>query len=111
MWLRSQTGAGQTLPALVDEIIGLLPESARAEFDERLVQAGYHAIHRPLYEAIGYRERHQLYYVVQGDLPRIRRADLQAGVSKVKYRIDLAGFESFQRSGPEVIVQLVGASQ
>ena len=108
VWLREQDGAGQTLPELVGEIEEMLEDTALQEFADRLVQAGYHDVHRPLYEGSGYTERSRHYYVVEGAFPRLRHADLRPGVSRVEYRIDVAGFEGFQRTEPEAIQLIAG---
>lgn len=107
LWLREQTGGGTSLPQLIDEIDGLLTGTAADEFHDRLVAAGYHSIHRHLYEENGYTERATYYYIVMGDFPRLCRADLRSGVGKVTYGIELAGFEGFQRPEPEVLRSLM----
>ena len=109
-WLRQLDGSGQTLPQLVSEIGAMLDTSVAQEFADRLIKVGYHEVHRPLYETKGYTERGRLYFAIEGDFPRIRRADLRPGVRAVEYRIELAGFEAFQRSQSEVMKIFTGDS-
>ncbi len=108
LWLKDLKGGGTSLPALVDEISGLVAGSAAGAFGDRLLDAGYHIAHRSLYEGTGYAARERRYYSVEGDFPRIRRVDLRIGVTKVTYRIDLAGFERLRRDEASVIQALAG---
>lgn len=110
LWLKEMEGAGTSLPQLVDELTAQLAGAATQEFADRLVAAGYHEVHRPLYENAGYAERERRYYTVEGTFPRIRRADLCRGVSRVEYLIDLAGFEGFTRDEPTVLASFAGQS-
>ena len=108
LWLKELDRDGVSLPQLVDEIAGLLAGTAAQLFADRLAEAGYHEVHRPLYEDTGYTERQRRYYVVRDAFPRIRRADLRSGVSRVEYGIDVAGFEGHVRDEPVVIASLKG---
>ena len=108
LWLKEMDGSGTSLPQLVDELTALLAGSGMRDFADRLIAGGYHSVHRPIYEDIGYTERDRRYYVVRDSFPRIRHADLRAGVSKVEYQIDVAGFAGFQRPESEVIEMLTG---
>jgi hypothetical protein len=109
LWMRVQDGGGVTLPMLVGELAAMLSEGLRQDFNDRLVQAGYHDIHRSAYDEVHYVERARHYYVVDGAFPRIGHGDLRPGVSHVGYRIDVAGFEGFCRAEADVIHQLVDA--
>jgi hypothetical protein len=106
LWLKELEGEGTTLPMLVEHLRRSLTGAALQTFDERLVGAGYHDVHRALYERTGYVERTRSYYIVEAEFPRIARADLRDGVSKVRYEINLAGFQQFQRPEAEVIPAL-----
>lgn len=110
-WLRAQEGTGYTLPGLVDEITGMLTGVVAQDFADLLVRSGYHDVHRSLYDGVGYAERHRRYYAVEGSFPRIKSQDLRPGASKVAYRIDVAGFESFQRPEADVIGALMGTER
>lgn len=111
LWLKEIGGGGTTLPQLADEIGSSLTGVAALAFSDRLVDAGYHAVHRPMYEETGYSERARRYYLVEGEFPRVRRADLRSGVSKVKYGIELAGFDSFVRDESSVIAMFAGSAE
>ena len=103
LWLKELQDAGTTLPMLVEDLREGLTGAARRTLDDRLMEAGYHDVHRALYERTGYVERERTYYIVEGGFPRVARADLRAGVSKVGYEIDLAGFQRYRRQEDEVI--------
>jgi hypothetical protein len=109
LWLKELDRDGETLPELVAEIAGLLVGTTAQLFADRLAEAGYHDMHRPLYEDIGYTERQRRYYAVRDAFPRIRRTDLRSGVSRVEYGIDISGFEEYLRDEPDVIAFLTGA--
>jgi hypothetical protein len=110
LWLKEMEGSGTSLPQLVDELTALFAGATTNDFSDRLVAAGYHEVHRPLYESTGYAERERRYYAVEGTFPRIRHADLRPGVNRVEYLIDLAGFESFTRDEPVVLASFTGLS-
>lgn len=111
LWLKEIDGGGTTLPQLVDEVGSSLTGAAAQAFSDRLVDAGYHAMHRALYEETGYSERDRRYYLVEGEFPRIRRADLRPGVSKIKYGIELAGFDGFVCDEASVIARFTGTAE
>jgi hypothetical protein len=109
LWLREIEGTGTSLPQLVDEVTALLGGAAMQDFADRLVAAGYHDVHRTLYGDMGYAERARRYYVVEGGFPRLRRADLRPGVSRVEYSIELAGFDDFVRDESTVLALVAKA--
>ncbi len=111
LWLKEINGGGMTLPQLADEIGSSLTAAAAQTFNDRLVDAGYHTVHRSLYEGTGYSERTRRYYAVEREFPRVRRTDLRSGVNRVKYEIELAGFDSFVRDEPSVIAMFAGAPE
>ncbi len=111
LWLKELQHDGTSLPDLVDEIGNILVGSAADAFADLIVEAGYHTAQRGLYEEIGYVERARRYYVVERDFPRIRVADLRAGVRKVKYEIDMSGFGSYMQPESLVINALMGLQQ
>lgn len=104
LWLKEIRGGGVSLPTLVKTIAETLTGAAAATFEDHLLDAGYHAAHKGLYEATGYTERKRNYYRVENDFPRLGRSDLRPGVGKVKYSVDVAGFERFRRD-ESVVVQ------
>jgi hypothetical protein len=103
LWLRQLEGAGVTLPQMVDDIVDLVGDVLEQLFKDQVEAAGYHEIHRKLYEETGYIERARTYYGVKNNFPRICRSDLRSGVSRVEYQIDLAGFEPFTREESSVL--------
>lgn len=103
LWLKEMEGSGTSLPQLVDELAALLTGAATQEFADLLIAAGYHEVHRPLYEGTGYAERQRRYYKVADEFPRVRRGDLRSGVNKVEYGIELTGCEGYVRDEPSVI--------
>lgn len=107
-WLKELEGAGTTLPMLVGNLRERTTGAARERFDDRLVEVGYHDIHRAVYQRTGYVERARNYYAVEAGFPRIARPDLRAGVTQVRYQIDLAGFQQFRRLEADVIAALIG---
>lgn len=106
LWLKELEGAGTALPAMIEDLRNRLAGSAQPQFNDRLVEAGYHDIHRALYERTGYLERERSYYIVEAAFPRISQSDLRDGVSNVRYEINLAGFQQFRRPEAEVIAAL-----
>lgn len=103
VWLKEIDEGGTSLPQLIREISSLLAGPEAQTFSDRLIDAGYHSVHQAAYEATGYTVRASRYYVVEGHFPRVRRADLCSGVSKVKYGIELAGFDEYLRDESTVI--------
>jgi hypothetical protein len=108
LWIKDVENAGLSLPALIDRLRARVAGSAQPQFDDHLIDAGYHDIHRDLYKDIGYIERERSYYIVEAEFPRVTAKDLRDGVSKVRYQIDLAGFQDFRRSESQVISSLAG---
>jgi hypothetical protein len=88
--LRTLSAGGITLPALVAETRARVLEAtgSSAEFDRRLVQAGYLEAHAPLYED-GWAVRATDVYAVQGAFPRISRMNVPSPISRVQYTLAL----------------------
>lgn len=108
LWLRSVDGGGVSLPSLAEGIAAQLTGGIRQDFTDRLAAAGYHEVHRSLYDKAGYSERRRRYYRIEGGFPRLSRGDLPSGVSKVEYDIDLAGCDGYARDELAVIASLAG---
>ena len=85
-----RAGAGETLPALIAELLSLLGESLIEEFMDRLVLAGYHRMHESRYGTHGYTFRFSGVYRVEGNFPRIKQHELRSGVGNVSYLADLS---------------------
>ena len=65
--------------------------TARTVLRDRLVQYGYHAHQRHLYDDPHYRVRDTALYRVAGDFPRITEDRLPTGVGAVRYKVAIAG--------------------
>ena len=64
--------------------------TARTLLRDRLVQYGYHAHQRDLYDEPRYSIRETGLYHVTGDFPRITEAQLTPGVGAVRYKVAIA---------------------
>lgn len=111
IWLREIEGGGRTLPQIIDDISYNLGSTALLSLQDRLLEAGYHEVHRPLYNTTGWLERARRCYLVNGSFPRIRRVDLLAGVSRVKYWIDVGGCGRHERPQADSIKALRAAAE
>jgi hypothetical protein len=100
---------GETLVALVDELrraFGPL----RFRFDDLLQEAGYLDIHASAYLASGYAVKRHRFFAVSNGFPRIREAELRAGVGDVRYTVQLGACEAFAVPDASVI-DLIRESQ
>lgn len=81
--------SGETLNQVVDAVMEILIKdfTALSKFRNKLIEAGFYDIHRPLYSEIGYFIRQELFYRVENNFPRIDERDIRAGVGDVKYSI------------------------
>lgn len=97
-------GSGETLPARVGAVRGLVePDAVAAEELERLLfDAGYLDCHAHTYEVRGYTVRETNFFEVRDGFPRIVEADLRSGVGDVRYTISVA--ECRHYAVPEVRV-------
>lgn len=90
-------GGGATLPQLVVDIrrrlVGEAPQLL-ADFDGRLLAAGYLAAHDDLYVR-GYRHDRIDLYDVTGAFPRLTRSGLGGGIRTCRYSIELAACAPF----------------
>jgi len=107
LWLGEQVGSGLSLARLVDRIRASLSESGANDFVDLLIQAGYHDVHKTIYDEFTYVERDRKYFNVDGEFPRVRGSELRSGVEEVAYSIDLAGLDSFRQSQTDVIRRLM----
>jgi len=108
--LETHEGGAATLPsevAAVREALGAWP-SARENFEEALLAAGYLDQHAPRYAAVGYAVRQAQDYRVGPGFPRIVEADLATGVGEVSYALSLAACARFTAL-PETISTALGA--
>ncbi len=83
---------GKNLPELIGELRGSLSQDSNALnlFENKLIYYGYFNIDADAYKNRRYHIRKEIYYLVQGEFPRIKKGDLLLGVSDVKYTITLA---------------------
>ncbi|WDG29700.1 PD-(D/E)XK motif protein [Streptomyces sp. CA-278952] len=96
-------GSGESLNRLVDRIRERLTSSvARAGFDGRLVQVGYLASQRDMYDEPRYTLRDLRFWHVRGDFPRIVEADLPEGVGDCTYHVITSGLSQFRATTDEV---------
>lgn len=95
--LDSRHQDGETLNQMVNSISLLLDSDSAAmnKFNSKLLAAGYFNHHRELYNDTGYLLRHENYYKVELDFPRIEEADVRHGVGDVKYSIIVSGCQDY----------------
>lgn len=93
-----RTDNGETLNALISEILDLLKGNTKAtnDFELKLLEAGYYDIHKPLYNEKGYIIRQNNVYHVFGKFPRITEKDIPIGVGDVKYSIVISESEKWK---------------
>jgi hypothetical protein len=83
---------GQTLCQKVAAIRETLENDtpALSIFNTKLFETGYLDKHDPFYQDRFYQARHESFYKIGNDFPRIKENELRGGVSDVKYSISLA---------------------
>lgn len=93
-----RTRNGESLNALIDEVIGLLKDNTAATnlFRLKLLEYGYFDNHKPQYEDKGYNIRQENIYKVSGNFPRITESIIPVGVGDVKYSIVLSESEEWR---------------
>lgn len=102
-------GYGKTLPSLVEEVSCKLRDGwPEMEFllGERLLAQGYVGAQDALYREHGFTERARDFYEVKDGFPRIVESQLCGGVSKVRYRLDLAVAADFRVAQEEIISRI-----
>ncbi|RAK62413.1 PD-(D/E)XK motif protein [Hymenobacter edaphi] len=90
LFLEVAENAGETLPQMVQHLAAQTESDPAALklLETRLQQAGYFHAQADLYHSEGFRIRHTMPVQVNGDFPRIRAADLLAGVGSVSYTVE-----------------------
>ncbi|MGP6220990.1 PD-(D/E)XK motif protein [Caldiplasma sukawensis] len=98
--MREETGAGLTLPELVGSCMSSLEGEPDlfAFMEDSLATFGYSPAHDDVYEAHRFTIVDEVLYRVEGRFPRITSSSFQGGgpphgVEKVRYQINLDGFE------------------
>ena len=61
----------------------------------RTAGVGYLDKHEPFYQDRFYQQRHESFYKIDSDFPRIKENELRNGISDVKYSIILAMCEEY----------------
>ena len=73
------------------------------KFNAKLFEAGFFEHHFELYKNIGYHLRHDSFYLVNGNFPRIQENDLREGVGDVKYSIIVSNCQEFIQAEIQVL--------
>lgn len=90
---------GTSLPEVVAALRGVLQAmepAALAEFDDRLLEAGYVQAHAARYIEHCYALNTIRFFGVTGGFPRITPADVGAGVDDVTYSVTLAACKDYE---------------
>ncbi|MFE7032172.1 PD-(D/E)XK motif protein [Streptomyces sp. NPDC057621] len=102
-------GSGESLNRLVDRVREQLTSTAvRADFDGRLVRAGYLPSHRDLYEEPRYTLRDLRSWHVRDEFPRLVEADLPEGVGDCTYSLSISGLDRYRATADEVTALIGG---
>lgn len=90
--LEQMQNSGETLNDIVDSVNAILETDALAsnKFKSKIYEVGYFDLQRSLYEGKGYFIRHDAFYKVENDFPRIQESEIRVGVGDVKYSIILS---------------------
>ena len=100
-------GAGQSLPALIEDVRSSLGSSLEARFDSLLTAYGWLPGSETRYQSPLYTERSLTAYSVVAGFPRLTEADCPVGVGDVRYVLQLGALTSFEQDPVEVL-QLMG---
>lgn len=90
--LEQMQNSGETLNDIVDSVNAILKTDALAsnKFKSKIYEVGYFDLQRSLYDGKGYFIRHDAFYKVENDFPRIQESEIRVGVGDVKYSIILS---------------------
>ncbi len=102
----AETPEGTSLPELasrIGETFRTASASAAAAFEDRLLQSGYLAAQSGNYSLRRWRVVRRFFFRVDGDFPRIRRAELRSGILDVRYRVALSACLPFRVPEQEAI--------
>lgn len=97
-------GNGQTLCQKVAAIRKILVNDmpALSIFNTKLFEVGYFDKHEPFYRDKFYQQRHECFYRIDADFPRIKENELRKGVSDVQYAIILAMCDEYLVSESQI---------
>jgi hypothetical protein len=100
--------AGETLPALVDEIRLALSANAAAlnRFNAKLLFGGYRDEDHEHYTETGYLIRAAEFYKVEGDFPRIQENELRPGIGDVQYSVMISSCQDYVVTSATVLNSL-----
>ena len=100
--------SGERLNQIIASINTILEDDAIAlnRFKSKLYEAGYFEQHFSLYDWIGYFIRHDTFYIVENEFPRIQENEIRSGVGDVKYSIILSQCEAFKQTEQSVFETL-----
>ena len=100
--------SGETLNQIIASINTILEVDAIAlnRFKSKLYEAGYFDQHFALYDSVGYFIRHDTFYIVENEFPRIQENEIRSGVGDVKYSIILSQCEAFKQTEQSVFETL-----
>lgn len=95
--LEVRSGSGESLNSIVENLYTLLTDDAHAEiiFSAKLLEAGFFAQHKYLYDINSYFIRQVYFYSVEKEFPRIEEADIRNGVGDVKYSVILSSCSDY----------------
>lgn len=90
--LEQMQNSGETLNDIVDSVNAILETDALAsnKLKSKIYEVGYFDLQRSLYDGKGYFIRHDAFYKVENDFPRIQESEIRVGVGDVKYSIILS---------------------
>ena len=101
-------GEGESLNDRVEQIKAQLTGSDQAIlFADKLLQCGYHAVHRDRYDLPGYVIRELAVFRITPGFPRISEGQLPEGVGRVSYDLDLAACGAWKVS-PDELTSVLG---
>lgn len=101
-----ETPEGTSLAELVSRIrdsLGTASARAADAFEDRLLQSGYLAGQSAIYGLRRWRVVRRFFFRVDGDFPRIRRAELRSGIVEVHYKVTLSACAPFRVPEGEAI--------
>lgn len=106
--LEVRSGSGESLNSIVDSLHALFTDDALAEiiFSAKLLEAGFFAQHKYLYDIDSYFIRQEYFYSVEKEFPRIEEADIRTGVGDVKYSIILSSCSDYIMSEKSVFEKI-----
>jgi len=105
LWVDERRGGqGESLNRIVRDIRTCLGSILDHQvFDDLLVTAGYLNEQANLYDEPRYTVRERTFWRVEGDFPRIVRADLREGVGDCRYRISPVRLDSYRIPAEDVV--------